>query len=93
MNLHSVQLIGIDLEGFKSIIRSVVAKVLQEDLKIIFENFNPPPDEFLTRQEAANFLRISETKLWELDKSQKLPARRLDGKVLYLKSDLLNFSD
>ncbi|WP_299135482.1 helix-turn-helix domain-containing protein [uncultured Tenacibaculum sp.] len=49
------------------------------------------PDKFLTRKEAAEFLRISETKLWDLDRKQILPAKRLVGTVLYLKSDLLNF--
>ena len=43
-------------------------------------------------KEAAKFLKISETTLWTLDKTQVLPATRLNGKVLYKKSELLNFS-
>ncbi len=91
MIAKSVQLIDLDLDGFQNIIRRVVAKVLQEDLYPILENLMQPSDEFLSRKEAAEFLKISETTLWSLDKTQVLPAKRLQGKVLYLKSDLLNF--
>lgn len=89
MNAKSIQLIEIDLERFKSIIGSTVAKVLQEHKNLF--NTVKNEDKYLSRKEAAEFLRISETSLWSLDKTQVLPARRLNGKVLYLKSDLLNF--
>jgi len=92
MVLNSTHLIGIDLEGFQTIIRKVVTSVLQESLSPILESLKKPSDEYLTRKEAAKFLKISETSLWSLDKNQILPARRLNGRVLYLKSDLLNFS-
>lgn len=72
----------------------LIKRIIREELKQVSSLItSKSEDKYLTRQEAANFLRISETKLWNLDKTQKLPARRLDGKVLYLKSDLLNFSD
>jgi predicted DNA-binding transcriptional regulator AlpA len=87
----SVQLIDLDLDGFQNIIRRVVAKVLQEDLYPILQNLAQPSDEFLSRKEAAEFLKISSTTLYTLDKTQKLPAKRLNGKVLYLKSELLTF--
>ncbi|MCH3884404.1 helix-turn-helix domain-containing protein [Tenacibaculum aquimarinum] len=91
MTVKSVQLIDMDLDGFQMIIGKVVAKVLQENLNPILERLTQPSDEFLSRKEAAEFLKISETTLWSLDKTQVLPAKRLQGKVLYLKSDLLNF--
>lgn len=79
------------MDGFQTIIRCVVTSVLQENLSSILQSLKKPSDEYLTRREAAEFLRISKTTLWSLDKSQKLPAKRLNGKVLYLKSDLLTF--
>ncbi len=93
MTLKRVHLIDIDLEGFKSIIRSAVAQVLQESFNLLLEKLKQPSDEYLSRKEAAEFLRISETSLWNLDKTQILPAKRLNGKVLYLKSELLNFDN
>ena len=67
--------------------------VIKEELKQLVLNLkNLNNDEYLTRKQAAKFLHISETTLWTLDKTQILAARRLNGKVLYLKSELLNFS-
>lgn len=93
MTLTTIQLVGIDLEGFKSIIGNVVATVLQENKTLFSNNEKGESDKYLSRQEAAEFLKISKTTLWSLDKTQVLPARRLNGKVLYLKSDLLNFNN
>ena len=73
---------------------SLIKTVLKEELKtllLLLKAKNSSEDEYLSRKEAAEFLKISETTLWTLDKSQVLPAKRLQGKVLYLKSDLLNF--
>ncbi|MDX8553933.1 helix-turn-helix domain-containing protein [Tenacibaculum sp. 1B UA] len=77
----------------KTIIKEAVLTVLHEQRELSLIN-NPKRDSsdyYLSRKEAAEFLKISETTLWNLDKTQKLPAIRLNGKVLYLKSDLLNF--
>lgn len=70
----------------------IIRNILREELeKIEFFTKKSKEDEFLSRKQAAKFLHISETTLWSLDKTQVLPARRLNGKILYLKSDLLNF--
>jgi len=67
--------------------------LLKEEFKQLIENLKTSqPDKYLTRNEAAEFLKISKTTLWNLDKTQVLPATRLNGKVLYLKSSLLDFS-
>lgn len=88
--VQSVQLIGIDLEQLKSIIKGAVTKTLHEHKDLFNGSKKEYQDEYLSRKEAAEFLKISETTLWSLDKDQTLPATRLNGKVLYLKSDLLN---
>lgn len=90
--MKKIQVYDVDLEVFKSIIGNAVAKVLQENRELLIDSQNESGDKYLSRKEAAEFLRISETTLWNLDKTQVLPAKRLNGKVLYLKSDLLNFS-
>ncbi len=90
MDNKVMQLIGVDLEKFKSIIREETNKVLEENKELFCSKTEKDSDCFLTRKEASEFLKISETKLYYLDKEQILPARRLGGNVLYLKSDLLN---
>lgn len=82
-----------EAQEFRSLLSTVVHEQLQEFKKIIFQltEQGKKTDEYLSRSEAADFLKISKTTLWGLDKSQQLPAMRLNGKVLYLKSQLLNF--
>lgn len=83
-----LELQRIDKEGLVQIIRTL----LKEEFKELAQNLKiKESDQLLTRKEAAEFLRISKTKLWELDRKQILPAKRLVGTVLYLKSDLINF--
>ena len=79
---------------FRSLLSTVVNEQLQEFKNIFLKLAEKKGDSdvYLTRKEAAAFLKISKTTLWNLDKIQVLPARRLNGKVLYLKSDLLNFT-
>lgn len=47
--------------------------------------------ELLTEQEAADFLRISKVSLWRARKRGLLTFRRVMGKILYTKTDLLDF--
>lgn len=85
-----IQLHKMNPNDLGSLIKSVLKEELQP-LLLYLKNKNNSNDEYLSRKEAAEFLKISETTLWTLDKTQVLPAKRLQGKVLYLKSDLLNF--
>ncbi|MGC6438270.1 MAG: helix-turn-helix domain-containing protein [Flavobacteriaceae bacterium] len=72
----------------------MLKKLLKEEFKQLIQSLKTnEPDEYLTRNEAAEFLKISKTTLWNLDKTQVLPAIRLNGKVLYLKSQLLDFKN
>jgi len=83
-----------EADEFRSLLSSVVYEQLQEFKNGIVKLIkgNSFSDEYLSRKETAEFLKISETTLWNLDKTQVLPATRLNGKVLYLKSQLLGFS-
>ncbi|SFZ80266.1 helix-turn-helix domain-containing protein [Tenacibaculum maritimum] len=87
-----IQCFQLSLDDLETIIKEAVSKVLQEKKELLINNpKRNSSDYYLSRKEAAEFLKISETTLWSLDKKQILPAKRLYGKVLYLKSDLLNF--
>jgi excisionase family DNA binding protein len=66
--------------------------VLKEKVKeLLISLLNKEDCWYLTRTEAAKLLNISVTTLWRLDRKQTLPATRFYGRVLYLKSDLLNY--
>ena len=82
--------IGIDLETLQSIIGHAVATELQT-VKDLLTIEKPIREIILSRQEAADFLGISLTTLWSLDKSRKLPSRRIKTKVVYYQLDLTNF--
>jgi hypothetical protein len=91
--MNKNQIAVLETNELRSILVSVVNEQLMEFKKGIVKLIekNTFSDEYLTRKSAAEFLKISETTLWSLDKTQKLPAKRLNGKVLYLKSELLTF--
>ncbi len=75
------------------VLMQMLKKLLKEEFKHLIQNLKTKEsDIYLTRKEAAAFLKISETTLWSLDRTQVLPATRLNGKVLYRKSQLLDFS-
>ncbi|GAB5398983.1 MAG: hypothetical protein Aureis2KO_05680 [Aureisphaera sp.] len=85
-----IQMHNIDPDALIQMLKALLKEEFKQLLKIISSSSS---DEFFSRKEAAEFLKVSETTLWNLDKTQVLPAKRLNGKVLYLKSDLLNFSN
>ena len=86
---RTIQIHDISLD----VLMQMIKELLKEEFKQLKQNLkSDKSDEYLTRKEAAKFLKISETTLWTLDKTQVLPATRLNGKVLYKKSELLNFS-
>jgi excisionase family DNA binding protein len=57
----------------------------------------PTPDEILTSREAQQLLKIGRTKLWELTRTNEIPAHRLgNGKrseLRYKRSELLAWLD
>jgi predicted DNA-binding transcriptional regulator AlpA len=76
--------IKIMVSVFKTFLRKKLKRLLLALLRY-------DKDEYLTRKQTARFLKISVTTLWRLDRKQTLPATRFFGRVLYLKSDLLNY--
>jgi len=89
--MRELNVIGIDLGSLKSIIRDAVSIELQT---IKNDSSNPSEEQIdvvLNRKEAADFLSICLTTLWKLGKSGQLKPRRINSKVYYLKSDLINF--
>lgn len=81
----------VDFIELKSLIKNAVQEVLDNG-KTFFSNEKEGNKTItLSRKQTASFLKISLTTLWDLDRKGKLPSRRINSKVYYLKADLINF--
>ena len=49
------------------------------------------PKKLINSKQAANYLCVSERKLWDLQKSQRIPVVRIDRSVRYDIADLDSF--
>jgi excisionase family DNA binding protein len=87
------------LSAFRDEIKSIVKESIREEipLEVLFQNNvqtkaqASEKDEVFTANEASEFLKVSKGTLYQLDKREILRASRLGGRVLYRKSDLLNY--
>ena len=62
---------------------------LEEELKTIKENFQPKePVELLTREETAEFLKISLSTFWHWSKKGILPSYGIGNRVYYKRSEV-----
>lgn len=79
---NSIILQNLDTESLKAIIREVNAEMV--------ESFQPKQskEQYLTRKETAQTLRVSLPTLNELTKKGKLTGYRLNGRVLYKSSEV-----
>lgn len=80
---NSIILQNLDTDSLRAIIGEVVAEKLQ--------SFNPkqqPKENYITRRETAEKIRISLPTLNELTKSGRLNAYRIGGRVLYRESEI-----
>ena len=79
-------------------LKSLIRQSIREELPLSLFSQTPQTqtqsgntDEVLSRNESATFLGVSSGTLWQLDKRGLLKASRVGGRVLYRKSDLLNY--
>lgn len=89
MQVNSINLLGLSIEDFQKIIEEAVALEIK---KLGDLDLNPRKEEkeFLTRNEAMDFLDVSGTTLWSYGKRQLLTPKRVGSRVYYSKSELLN---
>ena len=84
---HFIQIKIENSEDFKNeIMRGVVAQI--KDLGFNNQQTVQNPNELISRAESAKKLNMSLVKLWQITKDNLLPVVKIDGKVLYRKSDL-----
>ena len=78
-------LIHYTVSEFQSDIRKIVAEAIQEHKN---QSKEPGRPEYLTRQQAKEELHVSFPTLNRFDKEGILAARKIGGRVLYLRSDV-----
>ena len=86
-----MHLFQMTVRDFKEVIKEVILSIVppndkSKDQKIA--NGEDGNNEYLTREEAKNLLKVSYTTLWKYDKEGVLPAYKLGSRVYYLKSDI-----
>lgn len=90
MKSKSIQLVELSIEDLSTLIQSAVASELQNTNLLKPYDLASQKEDLLTREEAKNLLKTSYTSLWKYDKDGLLPAKRIAGRVYYLRSELLN---
>jgi hypothetical protein len=91
--MKNFQVTEIGVEELLAIIKESVATELQKINHLKPQADLPEGNELLTREEAKDLLKTSYTSLWKYDREGLLPAKRIAGRVYYLKSDLFNILD
>lgn len=70
-------------------LQDAISKDVREQLEELKQNFNPKePEEYLTRKETANLLKINLSSLWNWTKKKRLKAYGIEGKVYYKRSEV-----
>lgn len=90
MKEKTIQLVELSIEDFSSLIQNAVASELQNTNILKPYGSASEKEDLLTREEARNLLKTSYTSLWKYDRDGLLPAKRIAGRVYYLRSELLN---
>ena len=82
---------NLKFEDLPSAMESVLDKLsnLEEEFRAIKENFQPKePVELLTREETAQYLKISLSTLWHWSKKGILPSYGIGNRVYYKRSEV-----
>lgn len=90
MEASTIHFFQISSKELKEIIKEAVATELQNHQILKPQKKDSPEEDLLTREEAKNLLKTSYTSLWKYDRDGLLPAKRIAGRVYYLRSDLFN---
>tara|TARA_R110000868_G_scaffold32459_1_gene118062 strand:+ start:556 stop:843 length:288 start_codon:yes stop_codon:yes gene_type:complete len=82
---------NLKFEDLPNAIELVLEKlsVLENELNILKENFQPKePFELLTREETAEYLKVSLSTLWHWSKKGILPTYGIGNRVYYKRSEV-----
>lgn len=86
---ENVRLIDLTKSDLINLIKDAVVSEFQ---KVVNLTTQPQKNEteILTREEVKDLLKISYTSLWKYNKQKTLVARKANGKVFYMRTDVMN---
>ena len=89
MNTTSFQMINLSISDLTELISNCVKAEIQKVVSLTTQP-QKPETEILTREEVKNLLKVSFTSLWKYNKQKTLIARKANGKVFYMRQDVMN---
>jgi hypothetical protein len=89
MNTQTFQMINLSVNELTELIKNAISTEIR---KVVNLNTQPKKlePEILTREEVKDLLKISFTSLWKYNKQKTLEAKKINGKVFYLRQDVMN---
>jgi len=89
MNTQTFQMINLSVENLVELISNCVKTEIQKVVSLTTQPAKQEP-KILTREEVKDLLKISYTSLWKYNKQKTLEAKKVNGKVFYLRQDVYN---
>ncbi|SNB29799.1 conserved hypothetical protein [Flavobacterium psychrophilum] len=89
MNTQTFQMINLSVNDLTDLIKNCISTELQKIVSLTTQTPKSEP-EILTREEVKDLLKVSFTSLWKYNKQKTLIARKANGKVFYMRSDVMN---
>lgn len=90
MNTTSFQMINLSVNDLTELIKNAISTEIQKVVNLTTQSPKTETQEILTREEVKDLLKISYTSLWKYNKQKTLIARKANGKVFYMRQDVMN---
>ena len=89
MKTQTFQMVNLSVNDLIELIKNAISTEIQN---VVSQTTQPQKteSEILTREEVKNLLKISYTSLWKYNKQKTLIAKKANGKVFYMRQDVLN---
>jgi predicted RecB family endonuclease len=89
MNTKTFQMVNLSVDDLTTLISNAISTEIQKVVNLATQP-RKTETEILTREEVKDLLKISYTSLWKYNKQKTLIARKANGKVYYMRQDVLN---
>jgi hypothetical protein len=89
MNTQTFQMVNLSVDDLTKLFTDCIKAELQNLYEV--NRPNPKPEtEILTREQTKDLLGISYVTLWKYNRDGTLKARKVNGKIFYLRQDITN---
>ena len=89
MNTQTFQMVNLSVSDLTELISNCVKAEIQKVVNLPTQP-QKTEKEILTREEVKDLLKISYVSLWKYNKQKTLIARKANGKVFYMRADVMN---